>query len=861
MAGRQPIASVLVAAAAWVLAQPWIILPLLALPALWSLFGNGLPQGVDSHIHLARVAALDDSLRHGTLFPRWFPELMLGHGYPVFNYYAPLAYYLVEIWHLLGASYYLAYTIASGLLILAAGGGMFLLARAVFGSRGRWATVVAAAAYMYAPYFLTNIFVRGALPEALAQALLPWVFWSARGLVCAERPRRFVLPASLSLAALVLAHNLTLLFVPLPWLAYAAILWQRRGRRAAAAGAVLLAGGLALGLSAFFWLPVLAERSYIAETSLVVARIFLHDNAWTWHKFLNTALVYPYSTATPFRLGLVQLVLALAGVVLARRRDAEWLFWVLVGLVACLGAGAWTLPIWLSNATLQAVQFPWRLLSLASLSLALSTGGLLLRLHPGRRLAPAAALILAIAILVTNGARLNWGPLFAQGGTDISAAVTAQVEVDAHTLGTSSLQEFRPRWSRDAVTLVAAADAAGFDGDFVPETGNAYDLAGTIKSERGGSLRFSQYYWPGWQVLVDGRKIQTYPSTNLGLLTVDVPAGSHRLSLRFATTPDQRIGGILTLLALALLAILAGRGLMGRGWTERLWALLPLGLLMIGVMATLWPRGQAPIAPPAEAVAGPGLRLAGYRAEEGAPARQYPYLYVYPEWLVTAAQPADWRLRWRVLDANDRVVSETASAPWYNTSAASNWPAGTLVRDAYQLPLPSGLPAGNYQLAVGLPGAAGDLIWRRLGAVNIPEPVPTGPQVPSQIVTARLGDALSLAGYDLAVRGRPGSAGQLPVAHPGESLAYTLYWQTQAPVARGYHGFVHLVDQAGRPVVQRDQLPGPIFRPAPLWDVYHLQPDWYLLTILPGTPSGLYWPSVGLYDYETRDRLAAFDDR
>ncbi|HEX9115329.1 MAG TPA: hypothetical protein VGA61_04620, partial [Anaerolineae bacterium] len=65
----------------------------------------------------------------------------------------------------------------------------------------------------------------------------------------------------------------------------------------------------------------------------------------------------------------------------------------------------------------------------------------------------------------------------------------------------------------------------------------------------------------------------------------------------------------------------------------------------------------------------------------------------------------------------------------------------------------------------------------------------------------------------------------------------------------------------GRPVVQRDQLPGPIFRPAPLWDVYHLQRDWYLLTIPPGTPSGLYWPSVGLYDYETRDRLAAFDDR
>lgn len=74
-------------------------------------------------------------------------------------------------------------------------------------------------------------------------------------------------------------------------------------------------------------------------------------------------------------------------------------------------------------------------------------------------------------------------------------------------------------------------------------------------------------------------------------------------------------------------------------------------------------------------------------------------------------------------------------------------------------------------------------------------------------------------------------------------------------MAKNYHGFVHLTDLAGRPLVQEDQSPGPFFRPPLLWDRYYAEPDLYLLRIPTDAPSGLYWPEVGMYDFATQDRL------
>ncbi len=61
----------------------------------WACFQNGgLPKGTDAELHVYRTAELGFSLAAGNLYPRWAPDFYYGLGYPIFNYYAPLTYYL-----------------------------------------------------------------------------------------------------------------------------------------------------------------------------------------------------------------------------------------------------------------------------------------------------------------------------------------------------------------------------------------------------------------------------------------------------------------------------------------------------------------------------------------------------------------------------------------------------------------------------------------------------------------------------------------------------------------------------------------------------------------------------------------------
>jgi len=205
----------------WLSRRPWLALPPLALPAIWPFYSLGLPASSDGMLHLLRLVLLNHQIQQGIFYPRWVPELALGLGYPLWNFYSPSTYYLAQFFHLLGMDFFLALKAAFATIILIAGAGMYLLARDIFGRHGRWPALAAAAAYMYAPYLLTNVFIRGAIAEAGAGALLPLILWSTRRLILEETPRPYVLALAFSLGGLAVTHNITLLLAPpallLPW--------------------------------------------------------------------------------------------------------------------------------------------------------------------------------------------------------------------------------------------------------------------------------------------------------------------------------------------------------------------------------------------------------------------------------------------------------------------------------------------------------------------------------------------------------------------------------------------------------------------------------------------------------------------
>lgn len=837
----------LLRAANWAWQRPWLALPILALPALWPFVEIGLPGSADGTLHLLRVAVLDHHVRQGVLYPRWVPELFTGLGYPVFNFYGPLAYYLVELLHLAGLDFVSALLATFALLVLAGGFGMYWLARDVLGSQQRWAALVAATAYMYAPYLLTNVYIRGAIAEVGAQAWLPWIFWSTRRLLLASRPAQYVLPLALTLGGLAVTHNITLLFTPLALAGYVLVVWWQAGRARSRLGWMAVALAAAMGVSAFFWLPLIGERHLLAASAYETASIFLPQNVWTWRNFLDTTFAFKHTIDVPFQLGLVQVLLALVGLIVARRRDAEWLYFIALAVLAGLGISAWSQPLWLSSQTLLIAQFPWRLLIFMSVPLALFTGAILIRLRRDGVQFAIACVLLGLLVLA-NRPQVGWMPVVARAGEDVTLPAIAQFEIDTGAIGTGSAREFWPRWTQGSTYAPSVDDQTTRLVDISLSQADAYGLRAAIATDQGGPLRFTSLYFPGWRVVLDdGRVLPTYPSTNMGLLTVDLPPGAYDFTLEWAGTGLQRLATWLSLLTLALLAVLAWRANRPR-WL----AAAPIGLLALGLAAMLSKPAMAEIQTPPQPVATGGLELLGYRLEQGG----LNELTIYPYWYTRRSPAANTLVGWQLRDATGQIVGETTAWPYFSSQKASNWPPGTLVDDAYRIPLPPGLAAGSYELAVQVAADDATTAWTPVGAVTVATSLPVQPQ-PAHALAARFGDLVDLLGFDLRHSGQivDAAAPRPPIVEPGDSLEYTLYWRALQPLLTNYHGFIHLIDRQGHPLVKQDQLAGSFFHAPLLWDTFSLQPDRYSLDIPDGAPTGLYWPTVGLYDFETVDLL------
>ena len=138
----------------------------------------------------------------------------------------PLLYVVTQLFNLTGLALDAAMkgTIILALLVYSLGA--YLLVRELFGAP---AGVVAAAAYVYAPYRLRETYIQGNYGQLCGLALYPLILWAFLRLG-ATRQVKYLLAASLSLALLLLSHNISaMLFLPV-LAVYLLLLWRAQGK-------------------------------------------------------------------------------------------------------------------------------------------------------------------------------------------------------------------------------------------------------------------------------------------------------------------------------------------------------------------------------------------------------------------------------------------------------------------------------------------------------------------------------------------------------------------------------------------------------------------------------------------------------
>jgi hypothetical protein len=703
----------------------------LTLPALVPLLRGGFFASDDGLIHVYRLAALDEAVRAGVLYPRWFPEFAFGYGHPVLNFYGPLSYYAGLPFTLLGLDPALAIKLVMAAGLLASAAGMWLFARQHL-STG--AAVVAAVVYVYLPYHLADLYVRGAVAELLAFAWLPFILWAAHHAV--TRPGgagwRWATLAGLLLAALVLTHSLsTLLFAPVLIGYILLLVWRPGDERRGALARVALAVVLAVAASAFHWLPILAESEYVGlghgasqgyrDHLLPLAKLVSFDVAYRYRGAPGVPITYP--------LGWLQALLLAGGLWLLVGPGDEWsrdrlsrrvaIFFLMAGLVSALMLTRTALPAWAAlERVLALLQYPWRIEMITALATAFVAGALYARLRV--RVGPAAVVAVALLLVVT-GAWALWRLPYVPVEPDLSVEAMWQADRDTGQVGATWTGEYLPVWvteQRWALSLPSAPEAAA-----LPEAGQAvdpsqagatlrldgasytgYDLE--VDAPRGTTLVLHQFHFPGWQAQWQGGTIASRPAGSLGLAAFDLPPGRGPLALHLALTPAQRWGSLLSLASLlaAGLALVIQAQLQGTGRVWRTWLLAAACILaacgLIGHLAL--PNGYVRAVQPAAAVLENTAELLAFSTDRPA-YRPGDSVEVTLYWRALSSPGQNLKAFLHLTDA--ALTGQPAQHdgdPGGGFTPTTRWLPGELVPDTHRLILPVDLPPGRYVLWAGL---------------------------------------------------------------------------------------------------------------------------------------------------------------
>jgi hypothetical protein len=337
--------------------------------------------GGDSPFLLQRMHQLVVNLRAGIFPVRWMPDAAYGLGYPFFSYYAALPYYLVGLLAMMGLDILTALKLVQTLGFIAA-------ALAMYGwmlrlTKNQWAAWLAAVAYTVAPFHLVNVYVRGdSLSEFYAFIFYPLILWAL------DRIRDSgVAAAALAYAGLILTHIISaMIFSPFALLYLVILAWHEgKKRRWRVFRVGILALGFGLLLSAWYWLPAVAELGHVqlgpsTQDYFHYSRHFRTANLVQWYPLFDYS-VSP-GGSTPFAMGLVQAVFAaLGGLALLtrgsqQRSEARWRF-ILLGLpISTAMITPLSRLLWDHLPLLSIAQFPWRFLSVQALFTAAATAAL-----------------------------------------------------------------------------------------------------------------------------------------------------------------------------------------------------------------------------------------------------------------------------------------------------------------------------------------------------------------------------------------------------------------------------------------------------------------------------------------------------
>jgi uncharacterized membrane protein len=508
--------------------------------AIVPLFHSGFfPIHDDTQV--VRVQQMAQALKDGQFPVRWVGDLGYGFGYPIYNFYAPLAYYVGAIFNLIGFDVLMATKLMFLVGILLSGIFMYFLAREFWGDLGG---VISGLFYVYAPYHAVDVYVRGAVGEFWALAFLPLIFL---GLYQLFKGKWWgVIVGALGFAGVILSHNLTaMMTIPFLFLLILVLIIFSKNKKLFTIN-LLLFTILALGISAFYWLPALREMNLTKVFGQIGGGADFRDH-----------FVYPdqlwaspwgFGGSAPGRLDGMSFMIGklhiLMVVVSLFSLSRIILFAFCFLLFAIFLTTQYSRFLWEFIPVMVFIQYPWRFLVFTAFAASFMAGAVMLWFKKNLRLSWIGGVIIILALLFFN-------TKYFQPQMYLDVSEKDYINEENIKWKTSKISdEYLPKDFPipQNKNEVAWEKVAVLKGEAEIENLNAKTHRYTfeVQARSQSEILINTAYFPGWKIWINNK--ETKPILDNGRIKISLSAGDYQIKLQFTNTPIRKIANLISLI-------------------------------------------------------------------------------------------------------------------------------------------------------------------------------------------------------------------------------------------------------------------------------------------------------------------------
>lgn len=543
----------------WVGQHPSLTLFLIACLSLLPILLHGIPVDADdagAHLRWQRFYASE--IAGGNFFPRWLHQLNDGFGSPAFIMYPPLAHFVSALTFPLFPSEDAAtYRLAAGVLLAS-----------WIGAKGAYdwfcaihckqqSALIGAICYTLIPYHLfIDTYIRMSVAELWAFAWAPWTFLAINFFL--DRPLRGFVVVTLSMSALLLSHAPSCVFLFPSYFFYSIALaattknWKILWLTASACG-------LAILISAAYLIPALTQQSLVNSDALstgffeIKHWLFFSQSRWVRvnRELLLTAIALLQSAAAFF--------MGYGALKRAQGQFPRSLTWFGIGgtVVVFFLMTQWSLSLWELASIARKIQFPWRLLTLQSVLLALLTAlysnACTVERRPNylRRISFRAPVMVWLFVLCNVGLYS-----YTKNAQSYDQNTTSQNEPAEYQLGKNdALRRVFPGDSQVAIL-------SGSGNIRVHEWQPRHIVLG-VSAVTPLHAVLHQFAYSGWEFKIQGAAATTRADVldkDAPLVSVNLPKGLYTVELRMPRTSAEKYGFIASLTGVAGLILVVAFG-------------------------------------------------------------------------------------------------------------------------------------------------------------------------------------------------------------------------------------------------------------------------------------------------------------